>query len=115
MVLIVDAVPALRARAKEMINRRFQERAHAEAHFDAAYPRKRQIATDVLAGNPAADDFAEEAGLRGVTVQALASLVLAKPDHIGAREADRMRSLAAVDTMSHDDLKKIFKIAGNSN
>lgn len=102
----LDPMPTLRQAAKDRISQRYD--AQAQPHRDAAYARKKQIATEIMAGGQVPHDFSHEAELRKLTVQRLAQIILSKPDSIGDRELNRQKEIAAVDAMSPEQLKTII-------
>jgi hypothetical protein len=91
MKLNLDPMPALRAVAIAKINAQFNTQ--AQPHVDAAHDAKRKAAA---AGAPYPDWFTAEAALRGITPEALATLIASKPDNVGARELARQQTLAAI-------------------
>jgi hypothetical protein len=93
MKLNLDPMPALRAVAVTNINAQFN--VQAQPHVDAAHARKREIA---IAGAPFPAEFSAEAELRGITDTAFAELILSKSANLDARELERQKKLAAIDT-----------------
>lgn len=95
-VSLASSMPKRAAAAVEQINAHF---AVAANPLDEIHARKREIAIAVKAGTSPPDAFAQEAGLRGVTVEQLADLVLSKPCPVTAadeRELNRQKLLLAV-------------------
>lgn len=92
MKLTLDPMPALRRAAKGKVNMHFNHL--AQAHRDAAYTMKRNVAS---AGAPFPEWFTQEAELRGITPTALAALILSKPDVLVDRETCRQRIMAQID------------------
>ncbi|EKS29267.1 hypothetical protein [Afipia felis] len=86
--------------ARDAVNVHFANISAQSASIDAVHTRKREIAAQVKAGEPAPDAFSQEAELRDITVAELSDIVLAKPCPIAAadaRELERQRSLLAVE------------------
>ena len=100
MKLTLDPMPALRATAAVKVNGHFARLAGATMHQESAWRRKREIARDVRSGDAAGMAISEEASLRGLTIQAFADLILAKPDPAqiaDTRELGRQTALLAID------------------
>lgn len=97
MKLIIDPMPALRAKAVDEINMHFARRFAGMKH--TVHLRKAEQARQALTGD-VAPTFAAEAGLRGLSVADFAHLVLAKEaegDGWDAAELERQRALLAVE------------------
>lgn len=92
MKIALDPMPALRLAAAAKVNLHFN--ALAQSHRDAAHAMKRAAAE---AGAPFPNWFSAEADLRDVTPEAFATLILSKPDALGARELERQRVLLTLD------------------
>lgn len=92
MKLTLDPMPALRFTAAGKVNTHFD--GLARPHRDAAHAMKRATAK---AGAPYPEWFAQEAALRKITPQALADIVLSKPDVVAERELHRQRAMLALD------------------
>lgn len=98
MKLKLNPMPALRAQATAMVNAHFD--GMAAGHREAAWRRKRDIATAVQAGSGASDAFSEEATLRGISVADLAGIVLSKSNPLDARELWRQKALMKIDRIA---------------
>ncbi len=82
--IALDPMPALRQAAEDRVDAAFNAMAAQVTQVDAAHAQKRQwAATNDLRLEP-------EANARGMTVEALAALILTKPDELAAREARRV-------------------------
>lgn len=90
MKLSVDPMPALRQARTDAVNRRFNDLAVLNLQRDQAHAQKRQWASTQ---DPR---LAPEAALRGITVAALAELILSKSDNAAAREIERQRLLLKI-------------------
>jgi hypothetical protein len=77
-------MPALRQAAEDRFDAAFNAMAARATHVDAAHAEKRQWAAT---NDPRLEP---EANARGMTVEALASLILTKPDDLAEREARRI-------------------------
>jgi hypothetical protein len=82
--IALDPMPALRQAAEDRFDAAFNAIAAQVSHVDAAHAQKRLWA----ATNDAR--LGPEANARGVTVEALAALILSKPDELAVREARRV-------------------------
>lgn len=96
MKITLDPMPALRAASKARVNLHFDRL--AQPHRDAAYATKRAMAAATLASGVAPTALQAEADLRGITVEALASLIMSKPEVVTERELDRQKVMAALDS-----------------
>lgn len=98
MKLKADVMPAARADAERRLNEHFNRLASAELHRDQAHRQKRETAADVLSGEPLpeAHPFAQEAVLRGLTVQAFATDIANRPDNVQIREIVRQRLMLRI-------------------
>lgn len=97
MKLILDPMPALRAKAVDEINMHFARRFAGMKH--TVHLRKAEQARQALTGT-IAPAFAAEADLRGMSIADFAHLVLAKAaedDGWDATELERQRALLAVE------------------
>ena len=76
--ITVDPMPALRQASEDSVDVAFNAMAAHAAHLEAAHAQKRQwAATKYLR-------LQAEADLRGMTLEALASEILSKPDELAA-------------------------------
>lgn len=91
MKITIDPMPALRAAKIEKINTIFNTMAALNLHRDQAYAQKRAWA---VVGD---QQLSSEAALRGVTVTALAQLILSKPDIVAERELQRQAVMMMID------------------
>jgi hypothetical protein len=96
MKLVLDPMPALRDLTTHRVNAHFNDIATGNLHRDQAHALKRDQAAQVAAGGAAPAEFAAEADLRGLTAQALATLVLSKGNSAAQRELDRQKILAKI-------------------
>ena len=87
--IALDPMPALRQAAEDRFDAAFNAMAAQMAHVDAAHAQKRQWAAT---NDPRLEP---EANVRGMTVEALAALILTKPDELAEREATARRSQAS--------------------
>jgi hypothetical protein len=118
MKLEMNLMPQIRERAAAMVNNYLASQ--ADPHRDQAHRLKRDIATSVLNGGAATAEFAEEARLRGLSVQTFATLIASKPDLVAQRELTRQKTLLAMQVASTpamvqellDTLKKQLSAAG---
>lgn len=94
MKITMDPMPALRAAATARVNSAFESA--TSTHRSQAHRRKKEIATAVVAGGASTPEFAEEAALRNITVQAFAELIAGKPDPIDQQELKRQKLLLAL-------------------
>lgn len=105
MKVSLDPMPALRAATAFKVNEWFDKQ--AQPHRETAWSLKREAAK---AGAPYPDWFAQEATLRGITADALATLVQSKPDVVGERELHRQKVMTAIDAAkSPADLDTLSK------
>ncbi|UGY14216.1 hypothetical protein HAP48_0037510 [Bradyrhizobium septentrionale] len=80
----VSVIEVKRKRVEAIVNQRYM----ADGH-DIAHDRKRTLAAAVAAGAEPSAEFAEAAAVEGVTPQALAQTILAKPDELMTKENKR--------------------------
>lgn len=113
-ISIQSSLPARRAEAETAVNDSFNREAAAHVQKDMEYRRKKEVAADVLGGDEAPAEFAEEAHLMGITVEELAAIIQAKPDTIMDRAIRRRRAvLAARSAATVEELNGI--LAAHSN
>jgi hypothetical protein len=96
MKLVIDPMPALRDHTTHRVNMHFNRDAAANLHRDQSHALKRVYAAQIAAGGAVPAEFEAEAGLRGLTSQALAELVLSKGNSLAERELDRQKILAKI-------------------
>jgi hypothetical protein len=99
MRVALDPFPQRKTDAIAAVNAHFVALGASVAMQESAWTRKRQIAQAVKAGG-FGSALAQEAALRGMTVPALADLILSKPDpatFADARELQRQTTLLAID------------------
>lgn len=99
MRVSLDPFPERKAGAVAAVNAHFASVTAATAMQEAAWTRKRQIAQAVKAGD-LGSALTQESALRGMTVPALADLILSKSDPASladARELQRQTALLAID------------------
>ena len=112
-ISIQSSLPARKSEAESVINDWFNREAASSVQKDMEYRRKKEIAESVLAGGAAPAEFAEEAGLMGISVADLAAMIQAKPDTIMDRAIRRRRAiLAARNATSVDELNCILAAHG---
>lgn len=99
LTISIDTMAALRAAAVEKADAWFNQIAQERFHRDHAHAHKRQVAWDV-ATDPArcTAEFEAEAALRGITLTALASAVLSKPNHAAQRELARQTLMVRIES-----------------
>jgi hypothetical protein len=90
MRLAIDPMPVLRRAKADEVTVHFNQLAIASAHTDHAYAQKRLWAATRDAR------LEPEAALRGLSVDDLAALILAKPDKVQARELARVTLLTRI-------------------
>lgn len=113
MKIVLDHTEQLRAGAEKAIESFFNREAAAHVQKDMEYRRKKEVSADVMAGGEAPAEFAEEAGLMGISVADLAAMIQAKPDTIMDRAIRRRRAvLAARNATSVDELNGLMAAHG---
>jgi hypothetical protein len=91
MKIALNPLAQLKKRAERRINYHLTVTAQ-----DLAHDRKRQLAQSVAAGGEPSAAFVEAAEIEGLAPQALAALILAKPDVMMALENVRRRLVVQV-------------------
>lgn len=101
MKIVLNALPGQKTAAVAKVNAYFAAAAASVAMQEAAWLRKREVASSILSGaDTAPAEFTQEAALRGITTAELARLILSKADPAelaDAREFRRQRALLAID------------------
>ncbi|UFX42052.1 hypothetical protein HAP47_0022585 [Bradyrhizobium sp. 41S5] len=80
----VSVIEVKRKRVEALVNERYMVDGH-----DIAHDRKRALAAAVAAGGEPSAEFTAAAVVEGVTPQALAQTILAKPDELMSKENKR--------------------------
>ena len=92
MIITINPMPALIADAEAQVNEHYNRLAAMSAQQDQEHAIKRVLAQQVGAGQPASPEFAAAAAIEGVSIDALAATVVAKPDDVLIR-ANARRAL----------------------
>lgn len=102
MKLTIDPLPMAKASRKTKVNAAFN--ITATPHLDAAYAQKRLWAEHDVS------KLETEAQMRGMTAEALAEVILSKPDTIAERELQRQRIMKRIDEAT--SLQELENVSG---
>lgn len=115
MKISINPTGKFSALAQDAVNTFFNRQANVMIQRDQEHSAKRVIAKIVLAGGDATAEFTSEATLTGVTIQELATTVLAKPDEVMARALLRRTAIIGIrNASSVDQIKTVLTTAGIS-
>jgi hypothetical protein len=108
MKIVVTPLPKLLEQAEGRVNGDFYPQGQ-----DLAHDRKRQTALAVIAGATPSAEFQQAAQIEGLTVETLASLIVAKPDALMARENARRQVIVRLRAAKNSaELDQILQDAG---
>lgn len=109
MKINLKPIPNEKQLLNDEINATFHSFAAKNLHREQAWKRKREVAKAFLTNETTAPSLLSEAQLRGITGEALARLVLSKPDPIDDRELKRQTFLLAVEKATTIDELSIIR------